>query len=200
MQNQRPRMPGSQLLADFSRRSTESLHEWAVWKLERGTFTDPEGGSFERTYVLSPGAVAVVPLRFEGGDAWVTLVRQYRPAFDKQMLEIPAGMRDIEGESPETTAARELLEETGLIAGQLDPLGRMASAPGITNSEVIIFLGTQLTAGKPHRHGPEEPHLDMAEMTLGDALATARDGLIDDSKTMVGLLLASETIQGDNRK
>ena len=171
-----------------------------MWILERGTFTDPEGGSFERTYVLSPGAVAVVPLRFVGGDAWVTLVRQYRPAFDKQMLEIPAGMRDIEGESPETTAARELLEETGLIAGQLDPLGRLASAPGITNSEVIIFLGTQLTAGKHHRHGPEETHMDVVEMKLADALAQVRSGLIDDSKTMVGLLLASETIQGDNRK
>lgn len=186
-------------MAEFSREHTETLHQWAVWSLERAEFLAPDGEKFERTYVLSPGAVAVVPITFRDDGPWVTLVKQFRPAFSKEMLEIPAGMRDVVGEPPAVTAARELLEETGLTAGRLEPLGHLASAPGITNSEVSIFVGTELQAGAHHRHGPEETYMDVVEMPLVEAVAQVRAGTIDDSKTMIGLLLVSDLVRGEQR-
>ena len=160
----------------------------------------PDGERFERTYVVSPGAVAVVPLTVRDDGPWVTLVKQFRPAFGKAMLEIPAGMRDVPGEPPEVTAARELLEETGLTANHLEHLGHLASAPGITNSEVSIYLGTNLQSGSHHRHGPEESHMEVVELPLVEAIAQVRSGVIDDSKTMIGLLLVNELVRGEQRQ
>ena len=81
----------------------------------------PTASAFERHIVRSPGAVAVVPLLFDAeGTRPVVLVDQYRPALDRTMLEMPAGMRDVDGEPPEETARRELAEEIGFAAGQLD--------------------------------------------------------------------------------
>ena len=74
--------------------------------------------------IRHPGAVTVVPLHEDGT---VTLVRQYRAAVDAMVLEIPAGTRDKEGESPEDTARRELAEEAGLAASEV---GAARSAPG----------------------------------------------------------------------
>ena len=81
----------------------------------RRHFEAPDGRAFERDIVRSPGAVAVVPLLFDAeGMPSVVLVRQYRPPFDRYVLEIPAGMRDVPDEPPELTADRELVEEAGL--------------------------------------------------------------------------------------
>ncbi|HIL49306.1 MAG TPA: NUDIX hydrolase, partial [Acidimicrobiia bacterium] len=74
----------------------------------------------ERDVVRHPGAVAVVAI--DGGD--VVLVRQYRPVLDREMLEIPAGKLDVEGEDRPTAARRELVEEAGLYAHDLVELGR----------------------------------------------------------------------------
>jgi ADP-ribose pyrophosphatase len=71
------------------------------------------GDAFERTYVSTPGAVAIVAVTPQGE---VVLVSQYRASFDAVVTEIPAGMRDVVGEPPELTAARELQEETGYTA------------------------------------------------------------------------------------
>ena len=76
-----------------------------------GTFERPTATTFDRDIVHHPGAVAVVPL---DDDGQVVMVRQYRAPIDQLLLEIPAGKRDVHGEDPELTAARELAEETGL--------------------------------------------------------------------------------------
>ena len=83
----------------------------------------------------SPGAVGVVPILFDAeGKPSVVLVRQYRAALDAELLEIPAGMRDVEGEPPEITARRELAEEVGLAAGRLELLTVFHNSAGMTDA------------------------------------------------------------------
>jgi len=87
------------------------VHQGHLWNVVVGTFDGPDGTTFERDLVRSPGAVGIVPVLFDPeGMPSVVLVRQYRPALDGALTEIPAGMRDVEGEPPETTARRELAE------------------------------------------------------------------------------------------
>ena len=168
----------------------EVVHDWAMWSLVRGNFTDPEGDHFTRTFVLSPGAVGVVALRADatGQEPSVILVRQYRPALHRLTLEIPAGMRDQVGEDPLLTAQRELQEEVGVQAASWVRLGCHVSSPGISNSQVEIFLARDLQDVALDRHGPEERHMTIEEVPLSKAIGMVLDGRIDDAKTVIGLL------------
>ena len=171
------------------------VHDWAAWSLVRGDFTDPDGESFTRTFVQSPGAVGVVALR-DGADRRVVLVRQYRPTLHQKTLEIPAGMRDQEGEDSLVTAKRELREEVGLEADEWQRLGMQISAVGITDSTVEIFLARKLRNVPHDRHGPEERHMTIEEFPLSQAIAMVLDGGIQDAKTVTGLLLAERLLRG----
>src|SRR5271155_2152520 len=86
-------------------------------RLVTGTLVGPDGFTFERDIVRHPGAVCVVPIENDGKD--VVMVRQYRAALDRFILEIPAGKRDVFGEPPEMTARRELIEEVGRESGSI---------------------------------------------------------------------------------
>lgn len=177
------------LKKEFSCASEKLVHEWAVWSLVHGKFEDPNGVQFDRTFVRSPGAVGVVALVGERGSREVVLVRQYRPPLDVWTLEIPAGMRDLEGEDPELTARRELEEEAGLIAGVMVNLGRHTSAPGISNSAVDLFVATDLVATKTDRHGPEEEFMTIETVAFKRCIEMIKSGEIQDGKTVIGLLL-----------
>ena len=176
---------------EFSCASEKLVHEWAVWSLVQGKFIDPNGDEFVRTFVRSPGAVGAVALVGEKGARQVVLVRQYRPPLGITTLEIPAGMRDLEGEDPELTARRELEEEAGLIAGSMTNLGRHISAPGISNSAVDIFLATELVATKTDRHGPEEQFMTIEYVAFQRCIEMIKTGEIRDGKTVIGLLLVA---------
>ena len=163
-----------------------------MWSLVQGKFLDPNGEEFVRTFVRSPGAVGVVALVGEKGSREVVLVRQYRPPLGVTTLEIPAGMRDLEGENPEVTARRELEEEAGLVAGSLLNLGRHTSAPGISNSSVDLFLATELVATKTDRHGPEEQFMTIEYIAFERCIEMIKNGEIQDGKTVIGLLLVAQ--------
>ncbi|MGA1505025.1 MAG: NUDIX domain-containing protein [Ilumatobacteraceae bacterium] len=199
----------SEPVGGFRSTATSTVHSWALWSLVRGEFTDPDGASFVRSFVTSPGAVGVVALHGAatgssaaegagGADVMgyeVVLVRQYRPALHRLTLELPAGMRDVEGEEPLLTAQRELREEVGLEASQWTRLGRHVSAPGISDSRVEIFLARNLREVGFDRHGPEERHMTIERLALADALAMVTDGRIDDAKTVIGLLLTERLLR-----
>jgi len=171
------------------------VHDWAAWSLVRGDFVDPDGEQFTRTFVQSPGAVGVVALR-DGDDRRVVLVRQYRPTLHAMTLEIPAGMRDQEGEDPLVTAKRELREEVGLEADHWLRLGLQISAVGITDSTVEIFLARSLREVPHDRHGPEERHMTIEELPFARAVEMVIDGDIQDAKTVTGLLLTERLLRG----
>lgn len=112
----------------------------------------PDGSEQELERIHHPGAAAIVPL-LPTGD--VLLVRQYRHATGGWLLEVPAGTLDA-GEAPEVCAARELEEETGFVAGALQPLGWIWTTPGFTGERIWLYLATDLTvlATLGHRRTP----------------------------------------------
>src|SRR5438128_4727069 len=90
----------------------------SIWMSE-ADFEAPDGQRFSRDIVHHPGAVSVVAVDFDGR---AVLLRQFRSAIDAELLEIPAGKRDVDGEEPAITAARELAEEVGLKAAHMELL------------------------------------------------------------------------------
>jgi 8-oxo-dGTP pyrophosphatase MutT (NUDIX family) len=173
------------------------VHQGYIWHVAVGSFEAPDGSRFERDIVRSPGAVAAVPLIFDAeGNASVVFVRQYRAPYDTFVLEIPAGMRDVADEPTETTAARELIEEVGLRAGRLEPLTQFYPSAGMTDSVLHLFVATDLTVVPPQPHGPEEQHLEVVHIPLGEALAMVDRGEIRDAKTIIGLLLVARRLVG----
>lgn len=159
-----------------------------MFRLLKRRVTSPAGEDFERTFVSTPGAVATVAVT-EDGD--VIFVNQYRATLDSFVREIPAGMRDVEGEDPATTAIRELKEETGYTAQAIEFLGTCLSSPGVTDSSVDVYLATGLVAGDAEPHGPEEDTMFMERISFGKALAMIESGDITDAKSAYGLLLAA---------
>lgn len=175
--------------------SDRLVHQGYVWKVVVAEFEDPDGATFTRDIVRSPGAVGVVPLVFDAeGNPSVVLVEQYRPPYDRSLLEIPAGMRDIEGEPTDAVARRELIEEAGLSAGRLDLLTEIGPSPGMTDSITTIYLATDCTSVAHDRHGPEEEHMELVHLPLDDAIDRVVNGSIIDSKTVVGLLLTERRL------
>lgn len=183
-------------MTGFRHLADEVVHRGYVWRVVVGEFEAPDGARFTRDVVRSPGAVAVVPIRFDGdGRPLVTLVRQYRAPLDDLVVEIPAGMRDVEGESPEETARRELVEETGLRAGRLVELTRFSPSVGMTDASLHVFLALDLEEVERDGHGPEETHMDLVEMPLHDAVDLVVAGEIHDAKAIIGLLLAERRLR-----
>jgi 8-oxo-dGTP pyrophosphatase MutT (NUDIX family) len=173
-------------VTDF--RVVDSTTRAATSFLELVTLTvaDPDGGTLHRDVVRHPGAVAVVPLI--GDD--VLLLRQWRAATGATLLEIPAGKRDVDGEDPEGTAARELEEEIGRRPGQLTKLAEFYNSPGFCDEYTHLYLADELSDAAP-RHGVTAEELHMAiEAHPLDAVPDliARRELVD-AKSIVGLTL-----------
>jgi 8-oxo-dGTP pyrophosphatase MutT (NUDIX family) len=178
--------------AGFRLVGEREVHRGHIWRVVVGTFEGPDGATFERDLVRSPGAVSVVPVLFDPeGTPSVVLVRQYRATLDAALTEIPAGMRDVAGEPPETTARRELAEEVGLAAGYLELLTVFTNSAGMTDATTHVYLATGLTRVPASAHGPEEEAMTVVQVSLADALAEVEAGTITDAKTIIGLLLAA---------
>jgi len=150
----------------------------------RGSFEAPGGVAFERTYMHHPGAVGIVPL--DGSD--VLMVRQYRPALDEVMLEIPAGTID-DGESPLDCAVRELEEEVGARAASVSHLLTYAVAVGVSDERLHLYVARGLTLGTPAADGVEEQHMTIERLALSDVAGAIADGRIVDAKTIIALLM-----------
>lgn len=180
----------------FRRLNETTVHQGYVWHLATAEYAAPDGTRFHRDVVRSPGAVGVLPLLFDAeGNASVILVTQYRPPYDDIVIEIPAGMRDIEGEDTAEVARRELIEEAGLIAGEVDLLGQIYPSPGMTDSVTTIYLATNCTPTATDRQGPEEAFMEVLHLPLVDALAMIDRGEIRDAKTVTALLLADRRLR-----
>lgn len=142
-------------------------------------------GSVARDVVRHPGGVAVLPV---DGQGRVLLLRQYRAALGRSVLEIPAGITDPSDPGPEEAARRELEEETGLRAGALELLATVHTSPGYTDEELRVYLATGIVRGSRRPDGAEEHEAELVEMSGEEALAAVDSGEITDSRTVVALL------------
>ena len=171
------------------------LDERIVWSgtlvsAGTGTFVDPDGNEFERDVVHHPGAVVVVPVI----DGEVILVRQYRAAVDRLLLELPAGKRDVTDEPVEVTAHRELEEEVGMRAGSMEKLAEFYNSPGFCDEHSFLFLATDLTPCATAFQGHEEQHMTIERVPLDDVTGLIASGELVDAKSIVGLCLAKDRL------
>ena len=142
-----------------------------------------DGTVAEREVVLHRGAVALVPMV----DAnHVCLVQNRRYAIGRTLLEVPAGTIDP-GESPDQTAERELLEETGYQAGRSRLVREWYVSPGVMNERMYLYLCEDLQPG-PVQHQLDED-LQVVIVRWEEAMAMAQDGRIEDAKTLLALMI-----------
>lgn len=176
----------------FRRLAEQTVFEGSVISVTSVQLEGPDGDRFERQVVRHPGAVVVVPVT---GDGRAVMVRQYRAAVEGQILEVPAGKRDVDGEPPEETARRELVEEVGRRAGRLDLLARFYNSPGFTDEFTWLYLARDLEEVPHDRQGFEEMAMQIEEVDLSEVPAMVASGAIRDAKSIIGLCLAREALQ-----
>lgn len=174
--------------AGFRTVGSRSVLDLAFLSVQVRDVRTPSGETVERVVIAHPGAVAIVP---RIGDD-VVLIEQYRAAADAVVLEVPAGKLDHPADGIEETARRELLEETGLVAGELTWLTEIWASVGFTDERVTIFLADVVSEDGRAPVGLEEEEARVVRLPMAEAVERVREGTISDGKTVVGLLLASD--------
>lgn len=167
----------------------ELVHEKSIFsgyviEVTVATFRAPDGSTFERDLVHHPGAVGIIPLI----DDDIVLVKQFRPPLGIELLEIPAGLRDIPGEEPALTANRELIEEIGMEAGSLTHVMSTHNAVGFSDECIELFLATDLRpVQREFTDSPEEQAMQIVRLGLREAAEMIQAGDITDTKTIIGI-------------
>jgi ADP-ribose pyrophosphatase len=175
------------------------VYEGGIISVHRERVSMPGGGDGVRDVVRHPGAVAVVALDDEDR---VVLVRQYRHPVREHLWELPAGLRDADGEPPAETARRELAEEALLAAGRWSLLATTYNSPGFCDEEVQVYLAEDLTpADRPEGFVVEHEELDLTleRVPLAEAVQWVADGRIRNGSSIVGVLAAAATRAGTYR-
>jgi ADP-ribose pyrophosphatase len=176
--------------------SRRPVHRGPVVDLGIDTVRFPDGSTGELEMVRHSGASAVLPVLSDpdGPDPQVMLIRQYRYASGGWLYEVPAGRPDRPGEPWDECARRELLEETGLIAGELRHLTAIWTTPGFTDERIHLYVATNLSRGETSYDHDE--FVELVPMPLSRALEMVRGGEITDGKTICTLLYAAGFVFG----
>lgn len=171
--------------------SSETVFHGRLVHLRVDTVRLPNGRTSTREVVQHPGGVAVVPIL---DPETVMLVRQYRQAAGRDLLEIPAGTIEP-GEDPVECAARELEEEVGYRAARLEKIFHSYLAPGYSSEILHTFVATDLTKSSDRTDADE--FVRAEPIRLADARSMIQSGEICDAKTICGLLLAERWLSGE---
>ncbi|SFT58606.1 ADP-ribose pyrophosphatase [Geodermatophilus amargosae] len=177
---------------DYRVLGTETVYDGRVITLVKDTVAMPGGGDSVREVVRHPGAVAVVALTDDGE---VVLLRQYRHPVGGYLWELPAGLRDSDGEPPLETAKRELAEEVRMAAERWSLLTTTFSTPGFCDELVLVYLAEGLSdVDRPEGFTVEHEELDMTVelVPLAEAVQRVFDGGIRNSAAVIGLLAAAQ--------
>jgi 8-oxo-dGTP pyrophosphatase MutT (NUDIX family) len=175
--------------SEFERVGSDTLFEGKFFSVRRDRFRHEDGDVADREIVAHTGAVGVVVL--DGDRLW--FVRQPREAIGvPDLLEIPAGKLDEEGEDPLATARRELAEEIGKQAGSWEPLGSFYTSPGFTDEQVHLFLATDISDAAETPEVEENERIDVEVRPVSDLDAIIAENR--DSKTLIALLMLKDRL------
>jgi len=168
--------------------SEKHIYKGNIIDIFHYTVTLPDGRQATRDIVKHPGASAVIALN-EKGEMY--MVRQYRKPIEVESLEIPAGKLDP-GEDPQICAGRELKEETGLTAKNLNHLISIHSTPGFSNEVLHLYVATGLSEGESC--SDEDEFIDSEKYPVSELLQMVLKGEITDAKSIIGIFLADKII------
>lgn len=168
----------------------ETIYDGRVVHLEKWTVRLPDGREATREIIKHVGAVAVVACDAQGN---LYMVRQWRAALEKTLLEIPAGKLDAKTEDHLEAAQRELKEETGLTARRWMKMADVVSTPGYCDEIITLYLATDLTAGETHFDADEFLHI--SRMPAPALYKMVYAGEIEDGKSVAALLLAKPLLE-----
>ena len=171
---------------DLTEKCLESreVYKGRVLRLRVDAVALPNGKTSLREVVEHPGGVGILALDENG---CVPMVTQYRYAFSRTLLEIPAGKREP-GEEPFTTAQRELKEEVGATAADWQPLGQIIASPGCYDEVLHLYLARGLTFGDTHPD--EDEFLSVRRIPFQELVQRCLSGEIQDGKTVTAVLKA----------
>ena len=176
-------------MPSFKLIKSEPAFQGRTFKMRRDTVQLPNGRETRLDIVEHGGSVVMVPVDADGN---ILFVRQYRHAAGLDMLELPAGTRDG-AEPPEVCAAREMREETGMAAASLESLGAFYLAPGYSTEFMYVYLATDLSPNPLQADADE--FLQVERIKAAEAMDMARNGKLQDAKSLAALLLAMGRLQ-----
>jgi ADP-ribose pyrophosphatase len=162
--------------------SSRYAFEGRALKLRIDTIINADGHETTREIIEHAECVAVVPVDSEGN---ILLVKQFRKALEKELLEIPAGGIDP-GEDPPTAVKRELQEEIGFLPGRIEKMGGFYSTPGFSNEFLYLYLATDLKASQ--LYAEDTPGIVTVKIKPRQIKRLINSGEICDSKSIAGLL------------
>lgn len=166
---------------------SELLLTASRFQVQRATQTLQDGSEHSREVIQHPGAVVILPILDDGR---ICLIRNYRIAIDKELIELPAGTLEPP-EPPIETAQRELIEETGYRCTHIEPLGEFFMSPGILNERMYAFVARGLTAGEQALEAGEQ--IETFLVSMDDLNSMISRGEIQDSKTLSTLFLYAQS-------
>lgn len=173
--------------------ASRTVHTGHVFTVAVEQVRMPSGEVRERDVVHHPGAVGVVAVDGERGQERVLLIRQYRPAVRRHLLELPAGLLDVEDEPASRAAARELAEEAQVAAGRWDVLADAYSTAGMSDEAVRLFLARDIRAATDSGFALVDEEADLAPrwLPLDDAVRLVQSGDVTNALCIMGLLAAA---------
>jgi len=168
--------------------TSKQIFDGKVVKLFVDTVELPDGREAIREIVRHPGAVCVIPVTNEGE---VIMVKQYRYAFEQIMLEIPAGKLEP-GEDPLEAVKRELEEESGVVANNIEYMGEIFTTVAIFDEKIHAYLATDLVFN--NAHPDDDEFLEVERIPLKTLVDMVMNGEIKDSKTQICILKAHKLL------
>lgn len=176
------------MIFEEKRISSEKIYEGAILNVRRDTVTAIKGQAY-REIIEHNGAVAMVPITDDGK---VVMVRQFRYACGRAMLELPAGKIDRGETDPAAVAARELKEETGYTAADVIYLGKVNTSVAYSEEVIHLYAMKGLTAGEQQLD--EDEAVEVVEYPFDEIYRMAASGQLMDVKTIAALMMAKEQL------